>query len=108
MLPVAAIQHWIFVVLAVALFALEVWAFANALRFRADAYVAASKRTKGFWLALTGGAVVVGFLSLPYPLGAGGSSMLLMLIGIVIAGVFLADVLPALRAVMERSRNNRW
>lgn len=108
MLSVAVIQYWIFAILAVALFAVEVWAFINALRFSGEAYSAAGKRTKGFWLALTGVAMVVGFLSLPYPIGAGGSSMLLMLIAIVVSGVFLADVLPALRAVMERARRNRW
>ncbi|MGY5765576.1 DUF2516 family protein [Brachybacterium sp. DNPG3] len=104
---IATIQMWIFAVLAVILFAVEVWAFVNALRFRPDAYVAASKRTKTFWAVLTGVAMLLGFLSLPYPIG-GGSTRLLMLIGIVIAGVFLADVLPALKQVMGRASGNRW
>ncbi len=51
--------------------------------------------------------MLLGFLSLPYPIG-GGSTRLFMLIGIVIAGVFLADVLPALKQVMGRSAGNRW
>ncbi|MGP5089608.1 DUF2516 family protein [Brachybacterium tyrofermentans] len=105
---VAVIQMWIFLVLSLALLAVEVWAFVNALRFRADAYVAASKRTKVFWCVLTGVAMLLGFLSLTYPIGRGGTSMLFMLIGIVIAGVFLADVLPALKRVMGRAAGNRW
>lgn len=105
---VALIQTWIFAALAVVLFAVQVWAFVNALRFRPDAYLAAGKRTKGFWLLLTGLSVLLGFLSLPYPIGGGSASILLMIIGIVIAGVFLTDVLPALRTVMENSRRNRW
>ncbi|MCT1776606.1 DUF2516 family protein [Brachybacterium sp. p3-SID957] len=105
---IAAIQMWIFAVLALALLALEVWAFVNAIRFRSDAYVAAGKRTKVFWCVLTGVAMLLGFLSLPYPIGRGGTSMLFMIIGVVIAGIFLADVLPALKSVMRRAQGNRW
>jgi len=104
------IQTWLFAVLALALFAIEVWAFINALRFRPDAYVAAGKRTKTFWGILTGVAMLLGFLSLPYPIGGGGGMFLFMLGGIIIAGIFLADVLPALKRVVGRSRGNnrRW
>lgn len=101
-------RYWIFAVIAVVLFAVEIWALVNALRFRPDAYTAAGKRTKLFWGLLTGLALLIGFLSLPAPVGRGGASMLLMIIGIVISGIFLADVLPALRSVMERSRHNRY
>ncbi len=104
---IALIQTWIFLLLALALLAIEIWALVNALRFRPDAYVAAGKRTKVFWCVLTGVAVLLGFLSIPYPIGL-GSSMLFMIIGIVIAGVFLADVLPALKRVMGRAQGNRW
>lgn len=105
---VALIQTWIFAALAVVLFAVQVWAFVNALRFRPDAYLAAGKRTKRFWLLLTGLSMLLGFLSLPTPIGGSSATPLLMIIGIVIAGVFLTDVLPALRTVMENSRRNRW
>ncbi|MEE1650899.1 DUF2516 family protein [Brachybacterium sp. J144] len=107
---IALIQMWILAVLALVLLAVEVWAFVNALRFRPDAYTAADKRSKVFWCVLTGVAMLLGFLSLPYPIGNGGASMLFMLIGIVIAGVFLADVLPALRRVMGRAQGprRRW
>ncbi|MFC7464458.1 DUF2516 family protein [Brachybacterium sp. GCM10030252] len=105
---IGLIQTWIFAVLALALFAIEIWAFVNAIRFRPDAYTAAGKRSKLFWGILTGAALLLGFLSLPYPIGSGGSSMLFMLAGVVIAGIFLADVLPALKRVMGRARGNRW
>lgn len=104
---VALIQMWIFFVLALALLAVEIWALVNALRFRPDAYVAADKRTKVFWCVLTAVAVLLGFLSIPYPVGR-GSSMLFMLAGVIIAGIFLADVLPALKRVMGRAQHNRW
>lgn len=105
---VAVIQMWIFVVLSLAILAMGLWAFINAIRFRPDAYVAASKRSKVFWCVLTGVSVLLAFLSLPYPLGRGGGSMLFMIIAVVIAGVFLADVLPALKSVMRRAQGNRW
>ena len=105
---IALIQTWIFLALALALLAVEIWAFVNALRFRPDAYTAAGKRSKTFWGVLTGVAVLLGFLSIPYPVGRGSGSMLLTLAGIVIAGVFLADVLPALKQVMRRAQGNRW
>ncbi|WP_114853568.1 DUF2516 family protein [Brachybacterium sp. YJGR34] len=104
---IALIQMWIFLVLSLALLAVEVWALVNALRFRADAYTAADKRSKVFWGVLTGVAVLLGFLSIPYPVGR-GSSMLFMLGGIIIAGIFLADVLPALKRVMGRAQGHRW
>ena len=34
--------------------------------------------------------------------------MLFMIAGVVIAGIFLADVLPALKRVMGRAAGNRW
>ncbi|MDO5662073.1 MAG: DUF2516 family protein [Brachybacterium sp.] len=104
---VATIQQWIFFALSLGLFAIEVWALINALRFSPQAYIAAGKRTKTFWSLLTGLAVLLGFLTLPVG-GGGFGGMLFMLIGIVIAGIFLADVLPALRQVMGRAYRNRY
>lgn len=98
------IQRWILAILSVVLFGIEVWALINALRFPADAYLAAGKRTRLFWGLLTALAVLLGFISLPFPLGGGFGGMLLTIIGIVIAGVFLADVLPAVRQVMSRAQ----
>lgn len=97
------IGAWLLRVIAIVLLVVDVWALIQALRFPPDAYTAASKRTKGFWLAMTGGAAVAGLLSV-----IGSSASLFMLIGIVIAGVFLADVRPALLQVMSRARYNRW
>lgn len=95
------IESWIFIVLAAALLAVEVWALVNALRFSPAAYVAASKRTKGFWGALTGVSVLLGLLGF---FGYGG--LIFQLAGIIIAGIFLADVFPALKAVMARRQGN--
>lgn len=93
------IERWILRALSVALLGIEVWALVSAVRFQPDAYTAADKRTKGFWILLTAGAVALGAFSL---LGVLGS--VFAIIGIVLAGVFLADVLPALRTVMGNAQ----
>ncbi|GAB3192271.1 DUF2516 family protein [Nesterenkonia suensis] len=51
----------------------------------------AFKRTKGFWLAMTGGAVLMCFFGVM----AGAFSLLFPAIGATMAAVYLADVEPA-------------
>lgn len=101
MVVIFELQNWLFRALLLALVAAEVWALINALRFRPGAYTAASKRTKTFWSLMAAGSVLLGLLAL-----WGLSPYLLGIIGIVMAGVFLADVLPALRLVMLRAQGN--
>ena len=69
----------------------------DALRHRPDAFVAAGKRTKNFWMILLLVAVVLGVVTLFNVLNMFG------LIGFIAAAVYLADVRPALRRV-ERPR----
>lgn len=78
--------------LSLAILAMEAFAFADALRRRPEAFVHAGKRTKNLWLAVTGVALLLGFLTLGSPLN------LFALLGVVGAGVYLADVRPALQA----------
>lgn len=64
----------------------------DAARMRPDAYPAAGKRTKNFWVILLAVATLIGFVS-SFPLG------MLGIIAFVGAAVYLADVRPALRHV---------
>lgn len=89
-------QFYVTLVLSIAALAIEVLAFAHALKTRSDAFVAAGKRTKNFWLAVTGVAALLGFISL------GGGLGFLAIIGVVAAGVYLADVRPAVESVQGR------
>ncbi|MDP9220685.1 MAG: DUF2516 family protein [Actinomycetota bacterium] len=93
---VFALQNLIVLVLGVAAFITEVYAFVDALRHRSDAYVAAGKLTKQLWLIILGVAVAVGFVVFLNPLGFIG------IIAFVAAAVYLADVRPALRAASGR------
>ena len=93
-------QWFVIIILGFAAFAVEVFALVDALRHRPDAYVAAGKRTKQFWLIVTGIAALIGFISF------GGGIGFLTIIGVVAAGIYLADVRPALRQVSGRGRGS--
>jgi hypothetical protein len=86
-------QNVILLVLGAVAFACEVFAFVDAVRHPDGAYVAASKRTRRFWLILLGIALALGFVTFMNPLSIFG---LLAFVG---AAVYLADVRPALRQV---------
>lgn len=93
MLSFGTVQGFVALALGLAALAMQVFALVDAARQRPDAFVAASKRTKNFWLAITGVAVAIGVVSVSSPLN------LFSLLAVVGAGVYLADVRPALRAV---------
>jgi len=97
----AQLQHWIVVGLSVVALGVEVYAFVDCLRRRPDAFPAAGKRTKAFWLLLTGVSVLIGVLALSAVPG------LLAIVAIVAAGVYLADVKPALDQVMGRGSGSQ-
>jgi hypothetical protein len=66
------------------------YAFFDALRTDVQAYPYAGKRTKGFWLAITGVALAVNIVVIN-PLS------FLNIIGVVGALVYLVDVRPAVK-----------
>ena len=91
-------------VFSLVLVGVETWAVVNAARYPEAAYNAAFKRTKGFWLAMTAGALVVGILTGLLGVSLGLLTLMIQIAALVVAGVFLADVLPALREVMGRAQ----
>lgn len=98
-------QGLLLLVITAGVFLMAAFALIDALRHRAEAFVAADKRTKNFWLAVTGGATAVSFI------GIGGRFLLFTMIAAVGAGIYLADVRPALQSVSGhgRGRNtNQW
>ncbi|MEV1010090.1 DUF2516 family protein [Streptomyces sp. NPDC049881] len=77
---------------------LSVYALVHAALQREDAYRAADKQTKRFWLLILGVTVAVQlFLGM----------LLLVLAGAVATIVYLVDVRPALRAVSGGGRGSR-
>jgi hypothetical protein len=84
---------------------LSVFGLVDALRQRPDAFTAAGKRTKNFWLTILAVSVASSLLWFPAPF------MLPWILAVVGAGVYVADVRPALRRVMGRGSSggpSRW
>lgn len=84
-------QSLVLLVLTVAAFGLSAFAFVDALRRPAAAFEYAGKRTKRFWSILLGVALALAFVSL------GGNIGILVILSVVAAGVYLADVRPAVK-----------
>jgi hypothetical protein len=80
---------------ALVLFALEAWAFVDAISHRPEVFEAAGKQTKTMWLVLLGIALAAHML-IWHPIH------LLNLIGAVASIVYLFDVRPALRSMTRR------
>jgi hypothetical protein len=103
----SSIQSLIFFVFGLAALALSFFGLVDALRHRPDAFTAAGKRTKNFWLVVLGVALALSFVSV---FSAFGLPWILAVVG---AGVYLADVRPALRKVMGHGSSgdgpsSRW
>lgn len=92
------VQQWVGLALGALALGIQVWALVDALLTRGDAFVAAGKRTKGFWLAITAVASAIGFFHLYQPFG------MFNLIAIVAAAVYLTDVRPAVAQIRGRGR----
>ncbi|MFR9675921.1 DUF2516 family protein [Streptomyces sp. TR06-5] len=84
----------VLLVIMLVVLCLAVFAFIDAALRREDAYRAASKQSKGFWLIILGLAVAV---NLPF---FGVSILILQIIGLIASIVYLVDVRPALKSVM--------
>jgi hypothetical protein len=91
---IANAQVVVYLLFYVAIFALAAWSLVDALSRPANAFLSAGKRTKGFWLAITGVGTAVAFVALPWPLGIGQLGFLALLAAVG-AIVYLVDVRPA-------------
>lgn len=107
---IGLIQMYLFLVLSLVGIALEIWALVHAARMPARSFEAADKRTKTFWVAVLAAATLVGFLGIPPPLGVSPLPVLFVLVAVVPAGIYLADVRPAVERYSGRGRrdDSRW
>lgn len=85
----ASAQALVFFALSALVLGMCVYALVDAARRPAAAFTAAGKRTKNFWLVVLGVAAAIAFASL-------GGIGFLAIIAAVAAGVYLADVKPAI------------
>jgi hypothetical protein len=83
-------------IISLALLVLELWALIDAALQPTQAYVAAGKQTKVFWVVILVLAVLFRGLGL------------LALAGIIAAIVYLVDVRPALRTIRGGGSQDGW
>jgi hypothetical protein len=95
-----SLQALIMFAFGVAALGLSLFGLVDALRHRPDAFTAAGKRTKNFWLLVLGVAVALSIVSVY------AAFTITWVVAVVGAGVYLADVRPALRRVMGRGSSN--
>jgi len=93
--------NYFFVALAVVAFAVEAWAFIDAIIRPAQAFTAAGKQTKVIWLIILGVAFVLGLYAAAY----GGITGILSVAAFVAAAIYLADVRPKVKE-FRRGGNN--
>lgn len=103
---IRTLQALVYLALYAAVFVVTVYALVDALRRPAQAFVSGGKRTKQFWTVLLGVATAVAFVAIPPPIGIGLLSFL-ALGSAVAAGVYLADVRPAIRPYSGGSGRGR-
>lgn len=82
-------------IISLVMLGMAVFAFIDAAMRRPDAYPAASKQTKQFWLIILGITVLVNAL-LPM--------LFLQIIGLIATIVYIVDARPALKEVMGGPR----
>jgi Protein of unknown function (DUF2516) len=96
MFVVHGVLAWIFWGLAVAAFAVEVWALVEAIRTRPEAFLATGKQNKRLWLIILGFANLFGFAAAVEFLPA---LSIFTIAAFIAAGIYLADVRPAVRGL---------
>ena len=90
-----SVLDWFFEILAVAALIFEGFAFVDALRRPAQAFVAVSKQNKPLWLVITGVATVIGLGT-----AATGSFAvvgILSVVAFVAAAIYVTDVRPKVK-----------
>jgi Protein of unknown function (DUF2516) len=87
------VQGLLMLVIGVLALGVQGFALVDALRQRTDAFPAAGKLTKPLWLAILAVATAIGVIFVLNPFSV------FNLIAFVAAGVYLADVRPAIKAI---------
>jgi hypothetical protein len=98
--------NYFFLALAVAAFAVEAWAFVDAIMRPKAAFAAAAsmgdnaaqRLTKQWWLIILGVAFVLGLYSAAY----GGVTGFLSVLAFVAAAIYLAGIRPKVREYSQR------
>ena len=90
---ISPVQTFVLLILGIGAFCLTGFAAVDALRYRSQLYPAIGRQTKIFWVAILVVSFLIAIVSFWNALS------FLNVLGVVAAGVFLADVRPKLKAV---------
>lgn len=96
-----SVQGVLLLALGAAALGLGGFAFADALRHDPQVYAVEGKRTKGFWVGILAVGLAILVISVPQVLN------MFALLAVVAAGVYLADVRPALQPHTQRRRRQQ-
>ncbi|MEU9834917.1 DUF2516 family protein [Streptosporangium sp. NPDC048047] len=100
MFQIHGVLDLIFWVLSIAAFAMSAWALFHAVRTSAQAFAVAGKKSKKFWLIVLGLAALFSFASAVGYFGIGlGQLNIFAIAAVIAAGIYLADVKPAVGEV---------
>lgn len=98
-----AVQGYAMLALGVAAFAAALFCLIDAARNPAEAFTAAGKLSKTWWLAITAISTLVAFVAMGNFMGGG----FFVIIAVVAIGVYLADVRPALKSIAPSIRRRK-
>lgn len=98
-----SVQAIAMLALGVAAFGAALFCFFDAARNPAEAFVAAGKLTKTWWLVITGLSTLVAFVAMGNFMRGG----FFVIIAVVAIGVYLADVRPALQSIAPSIRRRK-
>lgn len=90
---VGSVQAFVLLLLGIGSMILTAWAFVDALRRPGSLFPHAGRLSKGAWLGILGAAFAIAVVSLFAPLG------ILNVVGVIAAGVYLADLRPKLKSL---------
>lgn len=88
-------EYYLWIVFAAICFIVAITSLVKCLPKNAQRFEMSFKRTKGFWLAMTGGATALGLFGLLSNLGNGPFGLIFPVIAACMAMVYLTDVDPA-------------
>jgi hypothetical protein len=89
-------QYYVLLAVGLVAFGLSLWSLVDAATRPPAAFTSAGKRTKTFWVVLTAIATALTFV------GVGGGLSFFTLGSAIVAGIYLADVRPAVQPYSRR------
>jgi hypothetical protein len=89
-----SVQNLVLLVLWVVFLGLKLWAFVDCVRRPKQMFPAVERQTKTLWLVLTGIAALTGLLGNPVNL--------ISIAGVVVALIYLFEVVPRIQQITRR------